>query len=491
MNAAPGGDGARRLLELWHPSGAPARLLGLGGAAPSSNVAGAGERADVVLVAPLESELSVRWLERAIERAADALAPDGVLCVVVPRGWRRACARLVGRAGLATTRELLTAPPWPHTSHVLSLEPTALRDGGQRQLAMSPGAAACAGALVRSAGGRAIVRRAARGWALVAARPGAPDPLRWLCELDATRGPCAAGASIGPHPSARVAVVLRHTPARRGPDLVAKVALDRPARARIASEAAALAGLGAAARHAGAAVPSVVSSAQAVLAMSAVDGRPASVLLARDPARAAAILAAVGAWLRRWTAATARAVTADVALLERLLLAPAARLRALDGERAMGDYLAALRALADRLEGRPLVLAAAHNDLTMSNVLVAGRGVGVVDWESGCAQAVPLGDLWYALADGVARVGGTSHAEAVGALARRAPACAEHAAAADGLARELGLTADEALLSFHACWLAHAADELDRGRCDGRFQDVVRGVAAGRLRWPAAGGDAR
>jgi len=102
----------------------------------------------------------------------------------------------------------------------------------------------------------------------------------------------------------------------------------------------------------------------------------------------------------------------------------------------MARYVEALHALAVRLEGRTVVLSAAHNDLTMANVLVAGSGVGVVDWESASATAPPLADLWYALADGVSRAGGITHAQAVAALARRhAPIPAALAAAPEDHAR--------------------------------------------------------
>jgi hypothetical protein len=121
----------------------------------------------------------------------------------------------------------------------------------------------------------------------------------------------------------------------------------------------------------------------------------------------------------------------------------------------------------------------------MSNILVAGPAPGILDWESATATGLPLVDLWYALADGVARAGRVTHASAVEALATRtAPAPtalaripAEHAAA-------LRLSIDETILAFHVCWLGHADDELRRGAKDRQFCGVVRAVAALRLLWP-------
>lgn len=484
MTPRPELAGPRSLLELWHPTGAPARRLGLGGAAVDEV---SGDRVDFVVVAPAGSELRMGWLDQAVRRAAALLGADGVLCVVTPRRWRAVAARLIRRSGLEPIGELLTVPAWPGSAHAVSLDAAALRDSALRHHGIHPAAAAAGAALVRGSAGRALVRAAAPGCALLAARSRACDPLRWLATLDGATGRCVAAATTGPRHDARVAVALRFAPGRRAPDLVAKVALDSGGRARVERERAALAALGESARRAGAAVPTELASRTGVLATTALAGRPASALLARDPARAATILTALCGWQRDWTTATAFAGNGGNDVPQRLLLAPAARVAAADGGIAMAAYADALRALAARLEGRPLVLAGAHNDLTMANVLVAGDRLGIVDWESGCAAGPPLADLWYALADGIARSSGLPHPQAVAALVQgRAPLHAGLTSAPARRARELGLTDDEALLSFHACWLHHAGNELDRGDGDGRFRAVVAAVAAQRLHWPLA-----
>jgi len=448
-----------------------------------------GGRVDFALVAPLAAELSVRWLEQAIARAGPRLEAEGVLCVVVPRRWRHAAGWLVHRAGLASLQGLLTVPPWPDCAHAVSLDVAALRDAGARHLGIHPVTAACAAALLRARAGRALAGLAAPGCALLATRRPAADPLRWLASLDGRGVRCAAAAATGTRRDARVAVILRFAAAGRAPDLVAKVALDAGGFQRVERERAALDALGDGARRAGVAVPAIVATAApGLLATTALAGPPASTLIARDPARAPTILTGLSVWLREWTAATASTGAAGPEPLHRLLLAPVARVAAADGGPAMTEYVAALRALAARLEGRTLVLAAAHNDLTMSNVLVAGNRVGILDWESAVPAAPPLGDLWYALADGVARAGRLTHTQAVTELVHRsAPIPLALATVPDELARELALTADEALLSFHACWLHHAANEFDRGESGGPFRAVVRGVAAARLRWPGDG----
>jgi hypothetical protein len=214
----------------------------------------------------------------------------------------------------------------------------------------------------------------------------------------------------------------------------------------------------------------------AMLVTGALPGSPASGLLRRAPDRLGAVLHAVADWLLAWNRATAGSSRATAALLERRLLGPAERIAA--AVPATARHAASMRALAERLDGAPLVTVAAHRDLTMSNVLVGSTGLGVVDWEAAGADDLPLLDLWYALADGVARARGVDHRHAVASLRAAATTLpaglaalpARHAAA-------LGLSADQARLGFHACWLGHADDELSRGT-PGPFLAVVEAIAA-------------
>jgi thiamine kinase-like enzyme len=63
----------------------------------------------------------------------------------------------------------------------------------------------------------------------------------------------------------------------------------------------------------------------------------------------------------------------------------------------------AVRELAHDLEGGRVVITAAHNDLTMANVLTSREGIGILDWEAAVADGLPMTDLWYALGRGVPR----------------------------------------------------------------------------------------
>jgi hypothetical protein len=283
-----------------------------------------------------------------------------------------------------------------------------------------------------------------------------------------------------------VAVVLRFQRRGHAPDLVVKVALDEAGMYRLQSERAALERLGAGAAGAAAAVPvPKPSSCPWVLATGVLEGRSAATVLASAPRRLLPIAGGVSDWLLRWNAATASRAAATAELLDQLMIAPVRRLVA--AGTATEQYAHAITMLARRVEGHGLVTVAAHNDLTMANVLVGREAPGILDWEAATAAGLPLVDLWYVLADGVARAGSVTRASAVEALVTGRPPAppalarlpAQHAAA-------LRLTLDETLVAFHACWLGHADDELRRGLADGPFTHVVRVTAARRLLWPDA-----
>jgi aminoglycoside phosphotransferase (APT) family kinase protein len=79
-------------------------------------------------------------------------------------------------------------------------------------------------------------------------------------------------------------------------------------------------------------------------------------------------------------------------------------------------YVSWIRAAAAALEGRQIVLAPAHRDLTMANVLLDGPRLGVLDWEAAREADLPLVDLPYAIVDAVSTV--DEHADRPAAFAR-------------------------------------------------------------------------
>jgi hypothetical protein len=438
---------------------------------------------DLAIIAPSVAEASRDWVEEAIAVSARRLGDEGVVWIVVPRRFRAAAERALRRRDLALLDAVLTIPRWPRPAHLVPLAPAALRDAGPRHRGLSRATSGILAALVGLAMVRRLLRRVAPSCALVAARAPTLPIFGWLGDLDGAEV-ATATVSSGPRSDARVAVVLRFRPRRRSPDLVVKAALDEAALARLEAERAALQRLGPAAIGAGAAVPVAKPSSRPwLLATDPLAGRSAAVLLTRAPRRLPPIADAVGDWLLRWNRATAVRTIAAAEVLEQRVLGPLGRL--LSEGNASEPYARALATLAARQHEHGLVVVASHGDLTMANVLVARSAPAIIDWESASADGLPLTDLWYALVDGVARAARVTHAYAVQALASgSAPAPAALASIPAQHADALRLSADEAVLAFHACWLGHADNELRRGLEERPFTAVVRAIAARRLLWP-------
>jgi len=364
------------------------------------------------------------------------LPPDGVALLRLPARARRKIAR----------------------EAELELGPAVLEIGG-RLVPVERGVVRWAlGAVPASARGRLAALAPARALALAApaaiARPPGSRPLAaWLREH-------GTGTSVVAAPG--TAFLLDGERAR----LAAKVGAGLPARREL-SEARALAELGPAARAAGADVPEVVEEGELggrpLLVTTGVEGRPASVLLAERPDRREALVATVADWLLRWNLATAAEATLSRELLEREVLDPA---------RAVGVLVPELERLARAAEGKPVKLVAAHNDLTTANVLVARDGrLAVVDWDTAAPLALPLTDLFYAVADAEAATRG---------FAERVPAVSEEHERR--FKDALGFDDTVADLCFHACWLRHAANESLRDQASRPFLEIVRTIAAQRVR---------
>jgi hypothetical protein len=286
------------------------------------------------------------------------------------------------------------------------------------------------------------------------------------------------------------------------PSRIAKTRLSHPALSGAASdravnganghqrEVANLLNIAPEAGRAGVDVPRLLGESQLrerpVLIESALHGDPAAAWLAGHPERLPDVLSALVDWLESWNSATCvnRPLTRD--LLMDALLRPAA---ALDDELDAGwDYFGWLETICESLEGRDVPLVAAHNDLTMVNVLIANDGgtggrmrLGVIDWENASANNLPLGDFFYAAVDAVAAtrdyadrhaafdacfITGGAWTELVGTLARR-------------LRCNLNIPEDVATLCFHACWLQYAeqAREQPAGKEAHQFLHIAQTLA--------------
>jgi hypothetical protein len=456
--------------------------MALGGAARTIDQGDGTSAVDVVVIAPRQDELSQNWLLVALATATDRMAEDAIVVVIVPRGWRRAVERAFAAADLVLASALITVPAWPGTGHFMPIG-APLRDCGRRFLGMGAFSARAAGIAGRLGVVRRLMRHHCAGCALVATRRTGAEPCAWLAAID--DGPRALAAVSGPtRADARTALVLRYPVNESVPDLAVKVALSDGGRARLDRERTRLTKLGPGAARAGAEIPIVKRGGPGwLLSTGFVRGIPAANVLERRPAQVERVGRALVTWLTEWNRATASVAIATCDLLNRLVLEAAARVAQTDPR--LGEYRHLIGDLALRMQGQPIVLVAVHNDLTMANVLDRARQIGIIDWEVADSAGLPTTDLWYALADGAARAGRISHADAVEALVVGGGRIPDwFGGAPTELSVALAVPPDERILAFHACWLHHAANELARGERDGRFLAVVRAVATKRLLWP-------
>ena len=440
--SAAGSKGRRSPLELLHPDGVAAAALVLGDAIPPR-------------LRPLAQEAHLVDLAVAavddVGAAAQRLAEDGVLFVA---GSPRSARAAVVSAGLVAGPTILHLHgggsrrflvPLESVRHALDrLVPGVGWKGRTARVGVRVGAAPLL-PLLTPAG-------------VVGRPPGARPLFDWL-RLEAGIEAAAPIVSYGDRPS-----LLVHS----GGDQVAKLG-------PVAAEAETLRELGPAARAAGAHVPEPLRTGAVaglpLLVETVLPGRPAASELRRGGA--ARYLGLVGGWLERWNSATAARRPLSEADLERAVLSPLATLDLPDA------YVHRVRDLCARVTGRTVPLVAAHHDLTTANVLV-GDGLGVVDWDTAEAAALPLTDFFYAVAD--ARSAADGFADRAASFAAMFAAdgtpAAEVAELQARLVSTLGLEPDVVELCFHACWLRHAANEAARADQMRPFGEIVRRVAA-------------
>jgi hypothetical protein len=391
-------------------------------------------------------------------RALAAVLAEGALGVlVVDRGGRRRARRALKAAGLTARAEVLLHPSGDRPVRLASLDRDVLVRPGRR-------ARGVRGALLRALPLGVVARL--RATALVVERGGSRSYGAWLEALVPDADPRRV---IAERTDAR-AGVLTVWPAR-GPEPTAFVKVGA-----VDAEARALETVAPGAASAGVGVPRVLGRSVSALATTPLGGSPAALRVAERPESLGEVAGRIVAWLARWherTAAPRRWAAADT---ERYVVRP---LDVLDGLLAP-SYEVWLRARADAFEGEVAPFAPAHGDLTLANVLLDGETVGVIDWEEATEAAPPLVDLPYALADAAAaRQRYADRPAAFSALFGPGGADAELASAL--LARA---TADLAIepaalsLSFHACWLHHAANDVRRDVSGRPFVRIAAAVAA-------------
>ena len=146
--------------------------------------------------------------------------------------------------------------------------------------------------------------------------------------------------------------------------------------------------------------------------------------------------------------------------IERELLTPARQLVQLlqNGK----GYLVWLAQSCSRID-KPLPKVAAHNDLTMWNILLGEGSLGIVDWEEAQQEYFPLVDFYYAMTDALL-VSGRARSRQKACEAWLAPWGTFHNIARIFFSRfqdTLAIPQDYADLCLHVCFLRHGMNELN------------------------------
>jgi hypothetical protein len=438
--------------------------------------------ADLVVVAPTADERRAPgWLARAAQTVAGALDEDGVAFVLAPLPWRRRFLGAARKRRLVLGPTILHLPDVASSRYLVAAGRAAARYATTCLVPRSSWRGRAASFATRVPGGTRLVAQGNLA-SVVVRRRGAAPLFHWLA---AVAGEVSAGRVVVTRTwrdeggTFTVAVVDDDA---AGPRLVARVGTGPPAARQTMGEERALEAFADSARAAGAAVPRLVAASQLqgvpLLVESGVAGRVAASALAERPGDAPVVLDRVLAWLLRWNRASATAATLTRGLLATEVLTPARVVAPAVPSGAA--HLDRLERLCDEVAGAAVTLAPAHDDLTMTNVLLGGdAAIAVVDWDTARAEALPLVDFFYAVVDAYAAAG--RYADRAGAFADCFAAGGRHAgtvrAHRSSFERALGVTPGALAVAFHACWLHHAANELERGEA-GPFVEIVRQLAA-------------
>ncbi len=457
------------ILELLHPNGCVDNACVLGSACPPALAPESDESSayDLILVAPTSQECQSRdWLASAGVFIGAHLTADGLVYLLPPPHQSETLAQCLASPGLEIELSILHHPDWQSTRYLIPLESGPIRYAFGtlvsaplwRRLGARLALATCAG--------RKQLSRSLPRVVLVARRPGARRVCDRLLQLTrsgnhnrtwllSTSWRGAAGGAI-------IAFLFENKDAR--PTSVVKIAATASQEARLMREASNLQELGYGAARAGVTVPEVISyknvAGRVMLVEAMLNGKSLSTLVSQKPSQALGYIQEVAGWLERWNQASRNVRPLEREDLESFLLQPA---RSVLDELQGGDrYLKHLEQRCAQVKGLHLPFVAAHNDLTLANILRDSTGrLGIVDWEAANSMHFPLVDLLYIYVDAVTALPG------VGGRFCAFQACFQPSGSHftdlhEQIRRSIkaiGLPNEFFDLCVHACWLHHAANE--------------------------------
>jgi|GEM_PF-3103536 len=453
------------LLELWHPNGTAPRVMVLGRAnigvlTPKLSV-DATEPADLIIMAPTKAEYRRQSaLHAYIQTVAHRLVPDGIAYILVPARLRLRMQRLMCQHGFSLHTALVHLPNWTSGT---CLVPLTARLARSVVLGLLPGQRwrhVLARLVLQLPGGISLLRTSLPHVGLLFTRSGARPPLAWLYDDYPTGSAAIMTSWRGLNSTVRVYSLPASTDVM--PSIAKVSGAERDYRQITA--AAQLKQMGRNAQLAGVQVPQVVYvtalGKRPVVLEQLIVGDVVAGMLPRNPNLLPDIMDHLTTWLVAWNQRTHAVQPLRQADVEQLLLEPAHVIMPHVAEH--GLYLAWLKQRVATMIGQPVPFVAAHQDLTMWNVLMDRKQrVTVVDWEAANNHALPLVDFWYAMVDAVAA---TQHyADRVDAFDACFSPGGSYRQLVNNFQRRfcyvLALPQPLVELAFHACWLHHAANE--------------------------------
>lgn len=473
-------------LELIHPRGRCDRVAVVGSGCPEilrPSAAGRDEGgADLVILAPVPGECNRGWLEASCKRVARELAQDGVVYLLASPGCRWQLIRRLRQHGIVP-RETLLHFPLGSVGHRLVLvppRPAALRFVGPQLVDRSSRRWRLMARLVARPGGARLVAAMYGELGVLLCRRGAPALYSWLDAVASPGGQDVTALYLRHQHQTGSAVLFRFAGSLPLPRAIIKPAAIGPAalddqRHRRVTE------ITSSAHRAGARVPSWMSlrtDARLVTVERAIAGRSAAMILAARPTAIDALLEAITDWLTRWNHGTAVYCSVSAADLTEHLLDPLATLA--PQPQGIEAYQHWLKRRCAEVEGLRLPFVAAHNDLTLSNILLERdrAAPGIIDWEACSPHDLPLLDLFYIILDAVwTATHARERSQAFAACFEtngRSSAIAGRLVAR--LARMIAVPPRAIALCFDACWIRHALAEQDKKTSDEPrpFRDILQ-----------------
>jgi hypothetical protein len=454
-------------LELIHPDGFARTALVLGKNCPGKlrpelpiMVDGT---TDLFILAPSAEECgSEGWLEAAIQSLSQVLSADGIGYVFVTPRWRWMVMGKIHRAGLIMGTSFWHFPDWSSSRYMVSMERNSACFTIDAMLAVSPAKRFLARQMFRYASMRWLLTVFWMPVAITVRRPDARPLFEWMFQIE--KAPPAGMIVRTSWRGGDGASIVYSIPGdMKLPTVIAKTVPAHNANDQ-SRETQVLEGLGDTVRQTGMQVPEVIGTQdherRFSLLLSYVPGQSVSDILASNASLFSPVMTSIVDWLERWHRLTVVFRSLKWDQFEQVLLKPLDRLSpSMQGAENYRSWLVARSQVAAM---DPVPLVAAHNDLTMSNVLLDEHGqLGVVDWETACSESLPLVDFYYALTDAV-RIADHCRDWLTGFKACFLPEGSYNAAVItwhERLQSAVQLPPGLAELCFHACWLHHASDE--------------------------------